>query len=47
MAFPAWCLFTILEASGRWNCSQTQIVNWAVSDEIDFVAAFSEVKFVE
>ena len=45
MAFPARCLFTILEASVRWACSQTQIVDWAISDEIDLVAAFREVRF--
>ena len=45
MAFPARCLFTILEASGRWICTQTQIVDWAISDEINLVAAFSAVQF--
>ena len=45
MAFPARCLFTILEVSARWICSQTQIVDWAISDEIDLVAAFREVRF--
>ena len=45
MAFPARCLFTSLEASGRWICTQTQIVDWAISDEINLVAAFSAVQF--
>ena len=45
MAFPARCLLTILEASGRWICTQTQIVDWAISDEINLVAAFSAVQF--
>ena len=45
MAFPARCLFTILEVSARWICSQTQIVDWAISDEINLVAAFREVRF--
>ena len=45
MAFPARYLFTILEAAARWTCSPTQIVDWAISEEIDLVAAFSEVKF--
>ena len=44
MAFPARCLFTILEASGRWTCNPTQIVDWAISEEIDLVAAFREVQ---
>jgi hypothetical protein len=43
MAFPARCLFTILEASGRWTCSPTQIVDWAISDEIELVAGFAQV----
>jgi len=45
MAFPARCLFTIVEVSARWICSPTQIVDWAISDEIDLVAAFGQVKF--
>lgn len=45
MAFPARYLFTILEAAARWTCSPTQIVDWAISEEIDLVAAFKEVKF--
>jgi hypothetical protein len=45
MAFPARRLFTILEVSARWICTQTQIVDWAISDEIDLVAAFREVRF--
>ena len=45
MAFPARCLFTIVEVSARWTCSPTQIVDWAISDEIDLVAAFGQVKF--
>ena len=44
MAFPARCLFTIVEVSARWICSPTQIVDWAISDEIDLVAAFGQVK---
>ena len=45
MAFPTRYLFTILEAAARWTCSPTQIVDWAISEEIDLVAAFKEVKF--
>ena len=45
MALPARCLFTVLEVSVRWQCSQTQIVDWAISDEIDLVAGFGEVRF--
>lgn len=44
MAFPARALFTVLEVSVRWTCSQTQIVDWAISDEIDLVAGFGQVK---
>ena len=44
MAFPARCLFTIVEVSARWICSQTQIVDWAISEEIELVAGFSQVK---
>jgi len=47
MAFPARCLFTIVEVSARWICSPTQIVDWAISDEIDLVAAFGQVEFGE
>ena len=43
MAFPARGLFTVLEVSVRWTCSQTQIVEWAISDEIDLVAGFGQV----
>lgn len=45
MALPARYLFTVLEVSVRWQCSQTQIVDWAISDEIDLVAGFGQVRF--
>jgi len=45
MAFPARCLFTIVEVSARWTCSPTQIVDWAILGEIELVAAFGQVKF--
>ena len=45
MAFAARRLVTILEASARWICSQTQLVDWAISVEINLVAAFSAVQF--
>ena len=44
MAFPARCLFTIVEVSVRWQCSPTQIIDWSISDEISLVAAFPEVR---
>lgn len=44
MAFPARYLFTILEVAARWTCSQTQIVDWAISEDIDLVAAFGQVQ---
>ena len=47
MAFPARCLFTIIEVSARWICSPTQIVDWAISNEIDLVAAFGQVEFCD
>ena len=47
MAFPARCLFTIVEVSARWTCSPTQVVDWAISGEIELVAAFGQVKFGE
>ena len=45
MAFPARGLFTVLEVSVRWTCTQTQIVDWAISEEIDLVAGFGHVRF--
>ena len=44
MAFPARCLFTIVEVSARWICGPTQIVDWAISGELELVAAFGQVK---
>jgi hypothetical protein len=45
MAFPARCLFTIVEVSARWLCSPTQIIDWSIADEIDLVAGFGQVRF--
>ena len=45
MAFPAQYFYSILDVAGRWGCSQTEVVNYAMSDEINLVAGFSAVKF--
>lgn len=45
MAFPPQYFYSVLEASARWGCSQAQIVDWAIADEIELVVAFSEVWF--
>ncbi|MFT7593221.1 MAG: hypothetical protein ACI8R4_000534 [Paracoccaceae bacterium] len=44
MAFPAKVFCSILEVAARWNCSLTQVVNYAISDEIDLVAGFARVR---
>ena len=45
MAFPAQYFYSILEVAGRWGCTQTEVINYALSDEISLVAGFSAVKF--
>ena len=45
MAFPAQYFYSILDVAGRWGCTQTEVVNYAMSDEINLVAGFSAVKF--
>ena len=45
MAFPAQFLYSILDVTGRWGCSQTEVVNWAISGELDLVAGFSPILF--
>jgi len=47
MAFPAQVFYSILEVSVRWGCSLTQVVNYAIADEIDLVAGVSHVMFGE
>ena len=47
MAFPAQFFYSILEVAGRWGCTQTEVVNYAMSGEISLVAGFSLVKFGE
>ena len=44
MAFPAKVFYSVLEVSARWDCSQTQVINYAISDEIDLVAGFARVR---
>jgi hypothetical protein len=44
MAFPAKVFYSVLEVSARWDCSLTQVVNYAISDEIDLVAGFALVR---
>jgi len=45
MAFPAQYFCSILEVAGRWGCTQTEVINYAMFDEINLVAGFSAVKF--
>lgn len=45
MAFPAQYFYSILDVAGRWGCTQTEVVNWAISGERDLVAGFSAIKF--
>ena len=45
MAFPAQYFYSILEVAGRWGCTQTEVVNWAISGELDLVAGFSPILF--
>jgi hypothetical protein len=40
-------LFTVLEATVRWGCTQAQILDWAIADDIDLVAGFPLVKLGE
>jgi len=47
MAFPAQVFYSILEVSVRWGCSLTQVVNYAIADEIDLVTGVSHVMFGE
>ena len=43
MAFPPQYFFTLMEAAGRLGCTASQIVDWAIADEIDLVATFAPV----
>ena len=45
MAFPAQFFYSVLDVAGRWGCTQTEVINYAMSDEISLVAGFSAVKF--
>jgi len=45
MAFPAQYFYSILDVAGRRGCTQTAVVNWAISGELNLVAGFSAVKF--
>lgn len=45
MAFPAQYFYSILDVAGRWGCTQTEVINYAMSDEINLVAGFSAIKF--
>jgi hypothetical protein len=40
VGFPQQSLFTVLEVSVRWGCTQAQILDWAIADELDLVAGF-------
>ena len=45
MAFPAQYFYSIPGVAGRWGCSQTEVVNWAIAGELDLVAGFSPILF--
>jgi hypothetical protein len=45
MAFPAQYFYSILEVAGRWGCTQTEVINWAIAGELDLVAGFSPILF--
>jgi hypothetical protein len=45
MAFPAQYFYSIPDVAGRWGCSQTEVVNWAIVGELDLVAGFSPILF--
>lgn len=47
MAFPPQYFFTLMEAAGRLGCTASQIVDWAIVDEIDLVATFAPVTIGE
>ena len=47
MAFPTQYLFTVLEVSVRWGCTQAQIIDWAIAGELDLLYGFSPVRFGE
>jgi hypothetical protein len=44
VGFPQQSLFTVLEVAVRWGCTQAQIIDWAIADELDLVAGFPVVK---
>jgi len=43
MSFPARYYCSIVDVAGRWGCTQTEVVNWAISGELDLVAGFSPI----
>jgi hypothetical protein len=47
VAFPTQYLFTILEVSARWGCTQAQIIDWAIAGELDLLYGFASVRFGE
>jgi len=47
MAFPAQVFYSVLEVSLRWGCSLTQVINYAIADEIDLVTGVAQVMFGE
>jgi hypothetical protein len=40
VGLPQQSLFTVLEVSVKWGCTQTQILDWAIADDVDLVAGF-------
>jgi hypothetical protein len=47
MALPPRNFLTVLEVAVRWECSQSEVVDWAIVDELDLVAGFPVVRFGE
>ncbi len=47
MALPPSYLFTVLEVAVRWECTQAQVIGWAIVGELDLVAGLPVVRFGE
>ncbi len=41
MGLPGQFLYTVLDVSVRWGRSQSQIIDWAIADELVIVAAIT------
>jgi hypothetical protein len=47
MAFPSREYFTVLEASVRWECTQTEVACQALKDALELVATFPSIELVD